>query len=114
MFRTAKSVNKVVNNSTNENIKWLFTSDPESYPQALLSDPDSDSDELLLAFFLFGCIGSNAAVGLQEFQSVNDVLRPDRQVFVATATLFGLWFGLAHVEIPQYFQVDFDVFGCNI
>ena len=56
---------------------------------------------------------TNAAVGLQEFQSVNDVLRPDRQVFVATTTLFGLWFGLAHVEIPQYFQVDFDVFGCN-
>ena len=48
---------------------------------------------------------TNAAVGLQEFQSVNDVMRPGRQMFITTAALFGLWFGLAHVEIPQYFQV---------
>ena len=33
---------------------------------------------------------------------------------VATAALFGLWFGLAHVEIPQYFQMGLDVVGYNI
>ena len=43
-----------------------------------------------------GCTGLAYQRGgrLQEFQSVNDVLRSDRQVFVATATLFGLWLGL--------------------
>ena len=34
-----------------------FYLDPESDPVAL-SGPDPDSDEVLLAFLLFGCVGS--------------------------------------------------------
>ena len=49
------------------------------------------------------CWPTNAVVGLQELQPVYDVLRPDRQVIIANTALFGLWLGLPHVKIPQYF-----------
>ena len=35
-------------------------------------------------------------------------------MFVAAAALFGLWFGLVHVKIPQHILVGLEVIGCNI